>query len=141
MSCVTLSFILMRIARITYYEIFHNSTIHWIQPVITCQTVIGIVMPVLLLLTIRAHKKKSNPIVPMGPVYHNDHYLKKEEFWESDEENLEYFNDIFAIDPKIFTLDHFRSSPYKTPSSCLEHIYSLIVSLCKNISKERLYFR
>ena len=109
-TIVTLSFILMRIARITYYEIFHNSTIHWIQPVITCQTVIGIVMPVLLLLTIRAHKKKSNPIVPMGPVYHNDHYLKKEEFWESDEENLEYFNDIFAIDPKIFTLDHFSDN-------------------------------
>ena len=60
--------------------------------------------------TVRAHKKKTNPIVPMGPVYHNDHYLKKEEFWESDEENLEYFNDIFAIDPKIFSLDHFSGN-------------------------------
>ena len=105
-TIVTLSFILMRIAMVSYYKIFHKSPIHWIQPaVISCEVVIGVLMPVLLFLTIRAHKKKKNPVVPKGLMFHNDLYLN-EECLESGE-NIEHPNYIYAIDPKIFTLDNF----------------------------------
>ena len=104
-TIVTLSLILVGIARVTYYKIFYMYSIHWIQPLMAGETVIGGLMPVLLFLTIRAHKKKTNPVIPKGPVYHNDIYLN-EECLET-EENAEHPNYIYVIDPKIFTLDHF----------------------------------
>ena len=104
-TIVTLSLSTIGIARMTYINIFNKSPIHWIESVVQSEAMIGVVMPVLLFLTIRAHKKKKNLVVPKGLMYHNDLYLN-EECLES-EENYVHHNDIFAIDPKIFRLDHF----------------------------------
>ena len=70
-------------------------------------TLVGVIMPVLLGLTIRAHKKKKNHIIiSHQPFYHNDHHLGDEEI---EMKNYgEFHNDIFVIDPKIFVLERFK---------------------------------
>ena len=72
-------------------------------------TVIGLLMPVLLGLTIKAHKKKKTHIlIPNRPFYHNDEYLDDDESEQQIEmQSHNYDNDIFAIDPQIFFLENF----------------------------------
>ena len=52
---------------------------NWMKFLVMPPTFVGILMPVLLGLTIRAHKKKKNLIIPHQPFYHNDQYLSDEE--------------------------------------------------------------
>ena len=47
-TIVTLSFISIAIARVTYINIFNKSPIHWLRSVIMCEATIGVVIPVLL---------------------------------------------------------------------------------------------
>ena len=80
--------------------------------VIGLLTVIGLLMPVLLGLTIKAHKKKKTHIViPNQPFYHNDEYLEDDESEQQIEmQSYDYDNDILAIDPQIFSQENFTSS-------------------------------
>ena len=122
-TTAALSCIFFALARVTYVNVFFTSPIHWTQTLKTCMTTIGVLMPVLLFLTIRAHKKKKTLIVPNYPMYHNDQYLNEEQ-----SENEQRDNDIFNIDPNIFTLEHFRGDhalihvklapPSRTFSNC-----------------------
>ena len=74
-------------------------------------TVIGLLMPVLLGLPLKAHKKKKTHIVvPNQPFYHNDEYLDDDESEQQIEmQSYNYDNDILAIDPQIFSLEKFSS--------------------------------
>ena len=80
--------------------------------VIGLLTVIGLLMPVLLGLTIKAHKKKKTHIlIPNRPFYHNDEYLDDDESEQQIEmQSYDYDNDILAIDPQIFSQENFTSS-------------------------------
>ena len=99
----------MPIIGIIWLSIILNfqSSMNWMKFLVMPPTFIGILMPVLLGLTIRAHKKKRNHIIiPNRPFYHNDQYLGDEEIEMKD--YGEFHNDIFLIDPKIFVLERFK---------------------------------
>ena len=109
LSCMCIAFV-----RVTYVNIFFASPIHWTQTLRTCMAVTGVLMPVLLFLTIRAHKKKKTLIVPNYPMYHNDQYLNDEEQSEIENYIEQRDNDIFNIDPNIFTCEHFDNNQILT---------------------------
>ena len=98
----------MPIIGIIWLSIILNfqSSMNWMKFLVMPPTFVGILMPVLLGLTIRAHKKKKNLIIPHQPFYHNDQYLGDEEIELKD--YGEFHNDIFLIDPKIFVLERFK---------------------------------
>ena len=86
-----------------------QSSKNWTTFLVLPPTFVGILMPVLLGLTIRAHKKKKNHIIiPPQPFYHDDQYLGGEEIEMKDYGDF-YNNDIFLIDPKIFVLERFKA--------------------------------
>ena len=105
LSCISFGIVESKIA-----GIYTQSPIHWTHALITTTTLIGLLMPILLGLTFRAHKKDKNVVVPNYPMYHNDQFLNNDQMENEGTIDILDNNDIFMIDPNIFTTENFSDN-------------------------------